>query len=90
MKRVRVRVRGRVQGVFFRGDARARARSLGVAGWIRNLPDGTVEALFEGDDDRVDSMVEWCRRGPPGAHVEAVDVEDERGAQAEHDDFLVR
>jgi acylphosphatase len=75
--RVRVRVRGRVQGVFFRAEARARAESLGLAGWVRNLPDGRVEAVFEGEDDRVESMVEWCRRGPAGAEVEAVDVERE-------------
>ena len=66
-----------MQGVFFRAEARARAESLGVAGWIRNLPDGSVEAVFEGDDERVESMVGWCRRGPSGAEVEAVDVERE-------------
>jgi acylphosphatase len=75
--RVRVRVRGRVQGVLFRAEAWARAESLGLAGWVRNLPDGRVEAVFEGEDDRVESMVEWCRRGPAGAVVEAVDVERE-------------
>jgi acylphosphatase len=75
MKRARVVVSGVVQGVFFRTETRDRARSLGVAGWIRNVPDGTVEAAFEGDDDRVDSMVEWCRRGPSGASVERVEVE---------------
>ena len=77
MIRVRVQVRGRVQGVFFRAKARARAESLGLAGWIRNLPDGRVEAVFEGEDERVESMVDWCRRGPAGAEVEAVDVERE-------------
>jgi acylphosphatase len=77
VRRVRVQVQGRVQGVFFRAEARARAESLGVAGWIRNLPDGRVEAVFEGEDERVESMVEWCRRGPAGAEVEAVDVERE-------------
>ena len=66
-----------MQGVFFRAEARARAESLGVAGWIRNLPDGSVEAVFEGEDERVESMVGWCRRGPTGAEVEAVDVERE-------------
>ena len=75
MTRARVQVRGRVQGVFFRAEARARAESLGVAGWIRNLPDGRVEAVFEGEDEHVDSMVKWCRRGPAGAEVEEVDVE---------------
>ena len=77
MTRVHVLVRGRVQGVFYRAEARDRAESLRVAGWIRNLPDGSVEAVFEGEDDRVESMVAWCRRGPAGAGVEAVDVERE-------------
>jgi acylphosphatase len=77
VRRVRVQVRGRVQGVFFRAEARARAESLGVAGWIRNVPDGRVEAVFEGEDEQVESMVEWCRRGPSGAEVEGVDVERE-------------
>jgi acylphosphatase len=75
--RVHVLVRGRVQGVFFRAEARDRAESLGVSGWVRNLPDGSVEAVFEGEDDRVESMVDWCRRGPAGAEVEVVDVERE-------------
>jgi len=78
--RARVQVRGRVQGVFFRAEARARAESLGVAGWIRNLPDGRVEAVFEGEDEHVESMVEWCRRGPTGAQVEEVGVEREEPA----------
>jgi acylphosphatase len=77
MKRVHVRIRGRVQGVFFRAEAQARAESLGVTGWIRNAPDGTVEAAFEGDEERVDSMVEWSRRGPNGARVDDVEVETE-------------
>jgi acylphosphatase len=68
-------VRGAVQGVFFRVETRDRARSLGLGGWVLNAPDGTVEALFEGDDERVESMVEWCRRGPAGARVEDVQVE---------------
>jgi acylphosphatase len=63
-----------VQGVFFRSDARQRAESLGLAGWVRNNTDGTVEAVFEGDRERVESMVEWCRRGPSGALVDDVDV----------------
>ena len=77
MKRVHVTVRGRVQGVFFRAEARARAESLGVSGWVRNASDGTVEAVFEGDPERVDSMVEWCRRGPSGALVDEVEVTEE-------------
>jgi len=64
-----------VQGVFFRSDARQRARSLALTGWVRNNTDGTVEAVFEGDRARVESMVEWCRRGPSGALVDDVDVD---------------
>jgi acylphosphatase len=79
--RAHVVVRGRVQGVFFRVEARDRARSLGLAGWVRNQPDGSVEAVFEGPRERVDSMVAWCERGPRGAQVETVDVrwEEPRG-----------
>jgi acylphosphatase len=72
--RVRVRARGRVQGVFFRAETRTRAGSLGLGGWVRNAPDGSVEAVFEGDPERVESMVEWCRRGPAGAVVDDVEV----------------
>ncbi len=74
MKRAYVRVHGSVQGVFFRVETRDRARSLGVAGWIRNLPDGAVEAVFEGEDAQVESMVEWSRRGPVRAEVDDVDI----------------
>lgn len=82
MTRARVRVRGSVQGVFFRAETRDRARSLLLAGWVRNLPDGTVEAVFEGERERVQSMVDWCGRGPAGARVEDVDVswEEPEGA----------
>ena len=64
-----------VQGVFFRAETRDRARSLGLSGWVTNARDGTVRAAFEGDEERVRSMVDWCGRGPSGARVEGVDVE---------------
>ncbi len=75
--RKRVVVHGMVQGVFFRDATRQRARTRGVAGWVRNNPDGTVEAVFEGDLDAVESLVRFCREGPRGAVVEAADVTDE-------------
>ena len=75
--RARVIVRGRVQGVGFRYDVALRARSLGVAGWVRNRSDGAVEAVFEGPSDRVESLLDWCRRGPAGARVDAVEAERE-------------
>ena len=64
-----------MQGVSFRMLTRDRARSRGVAGWVRNRPDGAVEAIFEGDEESVRSLVDWCERGPPGAAVESVDVD---------------
>jgi len=69
-----------VQGVFFRAELRDRAHSLGLAGWVRNNADGTVEAVLEGPRDRVESVVSWCRRGTRGAVVEAVDVSWEKPA----------
>jgi acylphosphatase len=68
-------VRGRVQGVFFRVETRERARSLGLSGWVRNTPDGSVEAVFEGDRERIESMLAWCRRGPSLARVDDVQTE---------------
>jgi acylphosphatase len=74
-RRAHLRIAGNVQGVGFRFEARDRARSLGLGGFIRNLPDGAVEAAFEGPEERVESMIEWCRRGPAGARVDDVQVE---------------
>ena len=76
--RKRVVVTGRVQGVFFRDSTRQRAESAGVAGWVRNTPDGSVEAVFEGDPTAVEELVEFCRRGPSRAEVEKVEVEEEQ------------
>lgn len=70
----RVVVRGRVQGVFFRASTRREAVERGVAGWVRNRDDGAVEALFEGEPEAVEAMIEWCRSGPDGAAVEDMDV----------------
>jgi acylphosphatase len=77
MVRRHVRAHGRVQGVFFRDSVRREAERRGVAGWARNCSDGSVEAVFEGDEERVQSMVDWCGRGPSGADVDDVDVEPE-------------
>lgn len=74
MLRAHVLVSGRVQGVFFRAECAERARQRRVSGWARNLPDGRVEALFEGPDDAVRFMVDWCRRGPRLAEVDVVET----------------
>lgn len=73
--RARVRVLGRVQGVFFRAATAEVARENRLNGWVRNLPDNSVEAEFEGSHRNVEVVIEWCRRGPPAAHVEEVRVE---------------
>jgi acylphosphatase len=70
-------VTGRVQGVFFRDTARRRAEAAGVAGWISNRADGAVEAVFEGEPDRVNELVEFCRHGPSRAEVANIEVIDE-------------
>jgi acylphosphatase len=77
LTRRRVVVAGAVHGVFFRASCRAEAKRLGVRGWIRNVADGTVEAVFEGEPAAVDAMTDWCRRGPREASVERVTVLDE-------------
>jgi len=77
MIRRRAVVRGDVQGVFFRDSTRRRAESRDVAGWVANRPDGSVEAVFEGDDDAVRSMIEFVREGPRGAEVREVQVVEE-------------
>jgi acylphosphatase len=68
---------GRVQGVGFRYAVRERAWTEGVDGWIRNRPDGTVEAVLQGELDRVERVIRFCRTGPRGARVDEVDVRDE-------------
>jgi acylphosphatase len=75
--RSRVVVYGQVQGVFFRDTARREAQRRGLAGWVRNRPDGAVEAVFEGDAGAVRALVEFCGHGPRGAQVERVDAVDE-------------
>jgi len=88
MKRAHVIVHGKVQGVWFRAHTKGTADRMGVAGWVRNLPDGSVEAVFEGEDGRVEEMIEWCHHGPPLANVTRVDVryEKPRGER----DFIIR
>jgi acylphosphatase len=89
MTRVSVIVQGRVQGVAFRHYTCQRALELGVTGWVRNLPDGAVEGLFEGDGAAVAALVEWCRSGPPAARVDRLDIRD--GVyRGEFDGFSIR
>ena len=74
LKQVHISVRGRVQGVFFRASAQREARRLGVSGWARNKPDGSVEMLVEGEEEAIRDFVNWSHRGPSAARVDNVDV----------------
>jgi acylphosphatase len=77
MRRVRVRISGHVQGVFFRTSCLDRAERLGLSGWVRNVSGGGVEAVFEGPEPAVARMLAWCREGPPLARVDRSESEDE-------------
>jgi acylphosphatase len=87
--RAHVFVSGRVQGVFFRSETRYEAKRRNVVGWVRNTSDGRVEAVFEGEKEDVEKVIDFCRRGPSGARVLKIDVrwEDYIG---EFKDFKVR
>lgn len=87
--RVHVYISGRVQGVFFRACTRDEAKRLGLTGWVRNLMDGRVEAVIEGDSETVDEMISWCYRGSPHSRVDDVEVSKDE-YRGEFDDFGVR
>ncbi|SEV81548.1 acylphosphatase [Natrinema salifodinae] len=86
--RAHVFVSGTVQGVYYRANTRDTAREKGVDGWVKNLDDGRVEAVFEGPDDAVESMIEWCHKGSPAADVD--DVESEFEDPQGEDGFEIR
>ena len=87
--RAHVFVSGRVQGVFFRSFIRSKANLLHLTGWVRNTPDGRVEAVFEGEKEDVEEAVKFCRQGPPGAFVENVNVKFEP-ASGKYSGFEIR
>jgi acylphosphatase len=87
--RAHVYVSGRVQGVFFRSETQDEALRHNVTGWVRNLPDGRVEAVFEGEKEAVEKLIEFCKRGPPGARVTKVEVAWEPYT-GEFKDFKIR
>ena len=89
LARARVRVYGIVQGVFFRANTKRVAEKLGLKGYVMNLPDGSVEAVFEGEKEAIEKAIEWCKRGPPLAVVERVEVQWEE-YKGEFKDFRIR
>ena len=88
-RRVRLRISGKVQGVYYRSSASEEARVLGLCGFVRNLPTGEVELIAEGPSAALDALIAWCKVGPPAAEVAAVDVQYENST-GEYLDFRVR
>ncbi len=87
--RAHIIVSGKVQGVFYRAETASKAKRLNITGWIRNLPDGRVEAVFEGESTEVEKMLAFCRRGPPNAYVVSLDVRRQEW-KGEFDNFTVQ
>ena len=83
-------ISGRVQGVYFRAYTQEAAIGAGVRGWVRNLPDGRVEALFEGGGASVERVLEWCRQGSPHSRVDSVDIVDDEPAGGKYTGFEIR
>jgi acylphosphatase len=88
-KRLHLIIKGRVQGVFYRASTRDTAVKLGIKGWVRNMPDGSVEALFEGEKESLEEVLQWCRKGPPGAYVSEI-KEKWNGYDGEFDHFDIK
>ena len=89
MKRLHVYISGRVQGVFFRAETQRAAKGFNLTGWVRNMADGRVEVLFEGEDKNIDKMIAWCHIGPPAAQVQEVLIE-EKSYTGEFNDFGIK
>ena len=87
--RLHIVIEGIVQGVFYRASTIEESSKLGLTGWVKNCPDGRVEAVFEGEIDKIEQIVEWCKKGPPGAVVSNVETVLER-ATGEYDSFTIK
>lgn len=88
VKRARLLIKGRVQGVFYRSSARQIGQQLNLTGWVKNLPDGRVEIVVEGEEEKLEEFIKWCRKGPPSAVVDEVDVSYSE-ALGEFEDFFI-
>ena len=89
MKSMHVYISGRVQAVFFRANTRHKAESLGLTGWVRNTSDGRVEAVFEGEEEKIGEMIQWCHQGPTQANVQDVEITEEKEGQ-NYDSFKIK
>ena len=88
MERVKLKIKGRVQGVFFRALTKQTADELGIKGWVKNMSDGTVETLAEGESRDLEIFIEWCKNGPANANVTGIDINNEN-ATGEFDSFKI-
>lgn len=88
-EQIHIRIRGRVQGVFFRASSQEKAKDLGLSGWVRNRPDRQVEIVAEGPPEALNALLAWCRTGPPLARVKSVETEWS-GSTGEYSSFEVR
>lgn len=87
--RIHLLISGRVQGVFFRANTKQKAQKLGLMGWVKNTPDGKVEAVAEGDQEAIQRLIEWAKQGPAVAEVEQVDI-DWKDYKGKFDSFEIR
>jgi acylphosphatase len=87
--RLHIVIEGIVQGVFYRASTIEGSSKLGLTGWVKNCSDGRVEAVFEGDTDKIDQIIEWCKKGPPGAVVRNVEIIWEQ-ATGDYDSFTIK
>lgn len=89
MKHLHLKIHGRVQGVFFREEARQKSQELGLSGYVKNLPDGTVEVVAEGEEEVLKNMLEWCKIGPRHAKVEKVEESWNDVGESEFETFKI-
>jgi acylphosphatase len=89
MARVHIFVKGLVQGVFFRANTQKMAKDFGLNGWVKNTPEGGVEAVFEGEKEKIEELLQWAKRGPQGARVDGIDIKWEE-YQEEFKNFEIR
>jgi len=90
MVKIKVLISGRVQGVFYRAWTKKKAEELGLAGWVRNLPDGRVEAVFQGRKEKVKEIINWCWQGSPASRVEKVETNEPFQVEKGLRNFIVR
>jgi acylphosphatase len=88
--KIQVLIIGRVQGVWFRASTKQQAEKLGLTGWVRNTSEGNVEAVFEGDDNKLDEMIKWCHKGSSLSKVEKVEIKKQTPPTNAYDEFSIR